>query len=259
MDEDILAAVGKERSEFESIGGVDQDEDLSGDDLEEALNDFMGVLDESEMDRHKSRVGILHASSTSCIRKRWYSFHNVPKQHFHEFPEGISERGNRLEDWVEYALAYHFGEDHVGNEYPVVQEVEHQLGNFTITGSTDPYIENEDGDLSLLTEVKSTLSPPDDPKLTHVWQLNTYLSILGLSHGFIIYISPSNYENYTIHRVEQDEELWNVIRFYHAVTHYYIDNAQFPPKLPLWPGECSGCPYKGLCTQDKNGLSYVSE
>lgn len=257
MDEDILAAVGKTRSEFESVGDVSQDPDLSKGDLQDAIYGFMGVLDESETGRHKSRVGVMHASSTSCIRRRWYSFHNVQKQEHDEFPSGISERGNRLEDWVEYALSYHFGEDRVGNEYPVVEEIDHNLGSFSVTGSTDPYVTDEDGNLALLTEVKSTLYPPDEPKPTHVWQLNTYLSILGLDYGFIIYISPSNYENNAIYRIDQDEEQWNLIKFYHALAHYYIGNHKFPPKLPVWPDECAGCSYKGLCVQDNDGLDYV--
>lgn len=279
VDNDVLKAVGKSREEYEretAFSPVDFNISLA-DSVDAAIESHI-TEEDGESDRHKSRVGIYHASGAArCIRKRWYSAKNVVKQEWDKFPAGIGHRGDVTEDEVERGLESQLAHNlivdqleediqeelsenlEVGNEYPVSEEIEVPWGSFWITGSTDPYVVDGDGNLLEVVEVKSANSPPDQPKWYHEMQLNTYLSILGLESGTIVYIDPSNWDNRQVFAYQQDEKLWELTKLYHTVFHRYRVDDELPPRIPLAEDECSRCAYRGLCIRNDRGDDYTED
>lgn len=272
INKEVLAAVGKTREEFESFGdGSDIDVSLV-DSVDAAIQRHVeGPEHDGESERHKSRIGVYHASGAAkCIRKRWYSHKNVVKQDWDGFPKGIAFRGNLVEDEVEDALEKHLrdyiseGIDDgivVDNEYPVSVKVDEYEGvpEFYITGSTDPFIKDSNGEVIEIVEVKSSNNPPEEPSWYHKFQLNTYLSAVGLDTGIIVYIDPSNWDNRKVFRYEQEPERWELTKLFHAVFHWHLVNDKLPPRTPMGEDECKMCSYKGLCIRNDDGEQYTKE
>jgi CRISPR/Cas system-associated exonuclease Cas4 (RecB family) len=277
LDEDVLAAMGVDQEDVDDLSGVGDLQISLADSVDAAIEDHITSDEDGESERHKARVGVYHASGAArCIRKRWYGAKGVVKPERHEFPAGIAHRGNVVEDEVEESLLSRLHDNlvddlqqdladqlaatmRVGNEYPVSHEVDWPDGSFYITGSTDPYVEDGDGNLIEVIEVKSANSPPDEPKWYHEFQLNTYLSALGLETGVIVYIDPSNWDNREVFVYQQDEALWELTKLYHGVFHHYRVEDKLPPKLPIGEDECIGCPYAGLCRRDDRGDEYLQD
>lgn len=231
--------------------------------------------DDGESERHKSRVGVYHASSTpKCIRKRWYNAKNVKVQEHQKFPVGIGHRGDLTEEEVENALDEELydvlteelknqlgDEITIGNEYPVSVEVDDwpAIGSFHLTGSTDPYVLNSDGELVDIVEVKSAQSVPDEPKWKHVVQLNTYLSVLGLKTGTLLYVNPLDWEDRRTFEIEQDGQLWEYTKLLNVVFHLYRRDDELPPALPIQENECQYCPYRLHCIRDSRADEWTEE
>jgi len=265
IPEEVLAAVGKSEDEFlEETSG----DSLSGVSLAESIDSAIQShisQDDGESDRHEFREGIYHASGGwGCVRKRWYGDRGIIKEDWRGFPDGIAHRGNLTEDEVEEGLRSELEEEMsdeliVDNEYPVSVEIddwEDSIGSFWITGSTDPYVLNEDGDLLEIVEVKSSSNPPNEPKSSHLMQLNTYLSALGLETGTIVYIDPRDWENRLVSPVEQSDSLWEWTKLRHAVYHAHVRRDELPPKSPMGESECDYCAYSVLCARDERGDDY---
>lgn len=269
ISDDALAAIGKTREEYEELNDVEPSKiDISlSDHVDSAIQRYIEI-DDGESERHKSRVGVYHASGAGkCLRKRWYSDKGVVKSEWHEFPVGIGHRGDVVEDEVENGLdaclantlEEALSDVVVGNEYPVSQEITDfpAIGNFYITGSTDPYVEDQDGNLIEIIEVKSTGNIPDSPHWYHEMQLNTYLSILGVSTGTIFYVDPSDWENRVSFCYEQDQSLWEFTKVLHGVYHLHRKANTLPPRTPIKENECDGCPYKGHCLRNDRADDFT--
>lgn len=202
--------------------------------------------DDADDARHEPEVGSYHASHAGrCPRWRYYQ-DTIGS----DFPSGIAERGNRIEDFV-YDV---FDEELVGkagNDHPV----RYEFDGIEITGSTDPYLERDD-EVVLIAEVKSKNEiGPSVPEFHHLAQLNTYLSILGVHRGVLIYVSSGEYEIHIV-QVEQDATLWEFTRTMHQVYHGYRESDELPPKAPMRDDECTWCSFRGLCARDERGDSY---
>ena len=257
-ESDVSAAIGGERHDKDAYAG---EVVMTGSDIGEALDRYF-TSDDADDERHKPRVGVYHASNTSrCLRQRFYKDTEVATDDV--FPPGIAERGNNIEDSVYRALSQElssvFGVEtevrgvEVDNDLRVVYDGD----GWHITGSTDPYI-MIGGDVASICEVKSTqkdIWSDEFPKIEHQMQLNIYLSVMGLSHGFIVYMNSHNYE-YRIITFQQDPQLWEVEKFLNDTYHDFRVADKLPPKTPIKDNECKYCSYQPLCVRDDDGRKY---
>lgn len=258
--------------EWADIPSVTSHEISLTDSVRAAVRDYVeGPEDDSESDRHRYRRGVVHASEKGCIRKRWYGTRDIVERESDSFPAGIGHRGNLVEDEVEEALSLRLaenliddmsddaleslGELTVHNEMALYKKIELGDIEFYITGNTDPYVRDRDGNVVEIIEVKSvgTGRIPSEPKPSHVWQLNVYLSIIGLDSGTITYVDSSNWDHVKTFRVEQSPELWAVTLTQHTIFNQYVRDDELPPPLPMFEDECRWCQYRGLCVRDDPG------
>lgn len=214
----------------------------------EGVNSYL-LEDDEEDARHEPEVGVYHASHGGrCLRKRYYQDKNVEKG---KSKYGIFERGERIEDFIEETLIHQFGTKRVRNSKGVSYVLDEEE-DIVLTGSTDPYVLDEDcEDIYILTEVKSTSNIHADyiPKQSHKFQLNTYLSILGIDYGYLWYVHTDNWKENKIIPYEQDEELWETTKERHLKYHEFRESDIFPPKDTILPKECSFCDFQSLCTR----------
>lgn len=256
---DALKALGRDRDEFVEFRGSASP--MSLDKLRDGFEEYFEG-DTGDAERHKPRIGVEHASAGGkCPRKRWYSANQTGKD---DFDQGISERGNRIEDFV-YDILCLVAE---GTPYTAVNDVpayyqkkvivDGDETTLEITGETDPAIIDANGaTVEMLTEVKSTQNLDRDklPKQKHIVQLNTYLSILNLDYGFIVYVDPNDFDYHFCH-IEQDPGLWEQTIFLHEMVHEYRVKDSLPPAMPQQEDECKWCMYESLCDRNDPGRDH---
>ena len=268
----VFTAMGTTKEEYTGVPDI-SDSMAHESELYFSLIDSLDVtLDleelEDESDRHQDVIGVYHASGTKCPRKSFYSEKDIvseyPERDWEFGLEYIFRRGNTVEDWVEDTLEESLPDKVIKNEMPM----KYEFGDFYVTGSTDPYILNQDGDLWAITEVKSTRNSLSNIPLSyHVRQLNVYLNIADIPYGFIIYLKVNdNFEeeeitikDVEIVKIEKDEELFQRCMMAFTLYHDYRENGGFPPAFPVDDKECSDCRYRGLCYNDDKGDDYTKE
>lgn len=267
MNEDIYRAMGTTEDEWDGHPEI-SDHLKTQEDIESTFEDTRNtevemIEQDDESDRHRDVEGVYHASqSLRCPRKWYYRDMDVVTEWPSRDWSDIFRRGDTVEDWVVTRLSDTF--EHVGNALPVRIEED----DFYVTGSSDPFMLDEHGDISALTEVKSTSTDLNGiPSDSHVAQLNMYLSAIGLPFGFLVYVRTEDHadEEYIVIkevevvRVNQSEELlsWCMTAF--DIYHEHRIDESFPPAFPMKRNECGRCDYRALCMRNDDGTSYAKE
>jgi len=197
----------------------------------------------------KVRAQYANASEIAyCIRKQWYA-KNVEDQ-----PEqswGYARRGKSAERYMVEALR--------AANVPLHWAGDEQLSinDGLISATPDGFIKDEDTGKVVAVEFKS-IDPRTNranlPKNEHVVQLQIGMALLEQAghpptHGVIIYIDASNYDDIVEHRVSHDPDILDRL----APRARRILNTRSPERLPREGASNGGrecktmCPFVELC------------
>lgn len=193
-----------------------------------------------------------------CHRKIHYKHRNAPEES--EDPRGIFYFGEKFEE----DLAEQFLEESITapeifirNSVWVNATVSTEVGTITLVGSTDPTATDEEGDVILLTEMKtsSSIEYLAEPKEHHLAQAHAYMHALSQQQErevrdvVFIYAGRDTLDVKIFHETF-DEQFWEsrLVKWMKHNTYYRVLGL-LPPAEPEQDWECDFCPYRGRCGQ----------
>lgn len=196
------------------------------------------------------RKKVANASEIAyCLRKQWYAknLEDQPEQSW-----GYARRGKNAERYMVEALQ--------AANVPLCGAGDDQetVSNGVLSATPDGYIWNEDGETITCVEFKS-IDPRTNranlPKYEHVVQLQLGMALLaevkGLrpTHGVIVYIDASNYDDIVEHRVMYDPAFLDEMTPRAQRLLRTREVARLPREGAQKGGkECSTmCPFKTVC------------
>ena len=195
---------------------------------------------------HERKRGVYHASSTGkCVRRNYFDWvHDVtpPASAYVHF-----ELGHRLEEVYLDALKYEFGDRFVKTDMPICLEFD----DFKIVGETDPVVFDNNGEISQITEVKTTTNlkyTRKEPKQTHLYQTHCYMKALDQDSVTIVYICKRDLDSVT-HTIEFDSDIWDDIVDRTETLHNALENED--PPDPVGPeGQDHFCDHSDMCCKE---------
>jgi CRISPR/Cas system-associated exonuclease Cas4 (RecB family) len=223
-------------------------------DIKKIVETTLTRRQESSDKEHKREIGIYWASeSWSCLRKKFYRFHNTPKERPDNF--GVMLMGVVSEEAFYEILRDHYNEDLIGNDVPI--EVKDGL-KYIIVGKTDPvvYTDETKKKIRLLFEVKTQTSVKwkAQPSIHHIHQLMCYLKGLNLPSAQLVYISRNDICDVKSFEIKFDPKIWQEVVTHFNLYHGYLEKNELPPPTPMMEFECNPvyCPYVERCIADKS-------
>lgn len=134
-----------------------------------------------------------------------------------------------------------------GVEVEVEPELKLDLGFGQLRGRADLLIvHTEGGDYAI--EVKSCARLPSKPYPEHVQQLNSYLGMLKLPKGFLLYVKKTALQ-LRVFNVSFSEQLFSELIERARKLHQYLSSQELPPPERLGSFECEHCEYMLKCAK----------
>jgi len=159
--------------------------------------------------------------------------------------------GTFIHELIAKALIEH------GVEVKVEEVLKLDLGFGQLRGKADLLIlRTEGGDYAV--EVKSCAKLPSDPYPEHVQQLNSYLGMLKLSKGFLLYVKKTALQ-LRVFTVTFNEQLFNELIERSKKLHEYVSSRRLPPPEMLGSLECERCEYMLKCAKTEQALQHPVE
>ncbi len=211
----------------------------------------------------------------SCHRMVYYDAHNTPRED--DLPYGIFKFGHDFEEYVEQFLSDEITP--LGTTIRNVVEVDYEIGDVRVTGTTDPVLFSADGKPLALFEVKTSknvyFTRKNGAKRRHRAQAHAYAKGLQKQYNlqspppiFFIYGGREDLDIVLLEE-EFDHDFWE-----NTVIDWAEENTEFrqqdelPPKVdPDGPLSymCGYCDYAERCgnyepdSESPEGDNYVED
>ncbi len=193
------------------------------------------------------QIGRYHASDFGkCLRKSYYEHTLGKRESEGSYPH--FQLGNLVENFVEEALASHYGSDSVKNSF----RIELDYDDFRVVGQTDPVVVGPNAEPEKIFEVKSTKNisfREEGPSKHHVMQVHPYMKALGLDSCTFIYVQKTDLSVIS-HEISFSEGTFSEGLERIKSLHEDLVRHGPPPSEPFMDFECRFCSYKDKCERD---------
>ena len=208
-----------------------------------AVREGLRKLWEEEREAHPQRSGVFYPSYIAhCLRKQYYTYTLGEEP----TPETLAvfATGRGVHDAVAEALGAAASVRVASTE----QEVTLNLDGVALSGRADVVLA-EVGGRRVVVEVKSASRLPDSPYPHHVFQLQIYLSALGVEDGVLLYWDKRTGRLAAFDVRRDPSYVGRAAERVRALMQHLASGAP-PPREALLTGglwECAHCPYRREC------------
>jgi CRISPR/Cas system-associated exonuclease Cas4 (RecB family) len=197
---------------------------------------------------YKRPVGRFYPSEAMvCPRQLYYKLTETEPDELSEMPLGLFKMGKVAEDAVFEALCDALKPR--GFKVETQRRVKYLDRGITISGYTDIVLTSDMGE-EYCIEIKSTVNDSNmqltEPSKFYKGQLQTYLNVLNIENGCVLYINRADILVTNQISQTKDPEFFGQIMDKFEATLKALETSTPPPNDAEW-SECKWCSYRKTC------------
>lgn len=195
----------------------------------------------------QKRLGLYHPSEISnCLRKTWFS-HKVKKPEDSRL-RALFESSSMLQKFILNVLKSDPTLDIEVLKAEVPVRIEEK--DFIISGKVDSLIVAEINRYKTLIDVRAVKVLPQQPRKSHLAQMQIYMHGTGTKSGILLYIQKDSLQTSQFVAEYDREKIANIINRFRKLHRFLAFNHVPPAEAKLEKnaeGACEACPYEAEC------------